>query len=112
MAPASVDVEVLDRKAVAPAGGVGLGVQLTRKDGVKAAGLVRVTLDYSGFKNAYGGNFASRLRLVKLPACALTTPKAKGCSPGDRKVVEATTTFAGCSARMPSSTGCHRTSPR
>lgn len=89
-APASVDVEVLDRKAVDPAGGVGLGVQLTRKDGVRAAGLVRVTLDYSGFKNAYGGNFASRLRLVKLPACALTTPKAKGCSPGDRKVVAAT----------------------
>src|SRR2546427_677721 len=54
-APATVDVEVLDRKAVAPAGGVGLGVQLTRKDGVKSAGLVQVSLDYSGFKNAYGG---------------------------------------------------------
>lgn len=89
-APASVDVEVLDRKAVAPAGGVGLGVQLTRKDGVKSAGLVQVSLDYSGFKNAYGGNFPSRVRLVKFPACALTTPKAKGCSPGDRKIVEAT----------------------
>ncbi|MCC5476870.1 RHS repeat-associated core domain-containing protein [Streptomyces barringtoniae] len=89
-APGSVDVEVLDRKAVAPAGGVGLGVQLTRKDEVSAAGPVRVTLDYSGFRNAYGGDFASRLRLVKVPACALTTPKAKGCSPGDRKIVKAT----------------------
>ncbi|MET7568794.1 RHS repeat-associated core domain-containing protein [Streptomyces sp. NPDC005492] len=88
--PASVHVEVLDRKAVAPAGAVGLGVQLTRKDGVSAAGPVLMTLDYSGFKNAYGGDFASRVRLVKFPACALTTPKVKGCSPGDRTIVRAT----------------------
>ncbi|MFF7259327.1 polymorphic toxin-type HINT domain-containing protein [Streptomyces sp. NPDC008159] len=85
--PAKVDVKVLDNKKLSPVGGIGLGVQLTRRDGAAAAGPVQVTLDYSGFEYAYGGNFASRLRLVSLPACALTTPKAKGCSPGKAKPV-------------------------
>ncbi|EKX61797.1 RHS repeat-associated core domain-containing protein [Streptomyces ipomoeae] len=85
--PARVDVKVLDHKRLSPVGGVGLGVQVTRRDGTATAGPVQVTFDYSGFKYAYGGNFASRLRLVALPACALTTPKAKGCSPGKAKPV-------------------------
>ena len=43
------------------------------------AGRVHVSLDYSSFKDAYGGGYASRLRLVELPACALTTPRAATC---------------------------------
>ncbi|MGW5276264.1 RHS repeat-associated core domain-containing protein [Streptomyces sp. NPDC004044] len=78
--PADVDVSVLDKAALAPVGAAGLGVKVTRRDGVAESGPVEVTLDYSGFKHAYGGDFASRLRLVKLPACALTTPEAKDCS--------------------------------
>jgi hypothetical protein len=35
---------------------------------------LRVSLDYSSFNDVYGGNFGPRLRLVTLPACALTTP--------------------------------------
>ncbi|WP_078937428.1 polymorphic toxin-type HINT domain-containing protein [Streptomyces galbus] len=85
--PAKVDVKVLDHGRLSPVGGVGLGVEVTRRDGTATAGPVQVTFDYSGFKYAYGGNFASRLRLVSLPACALTTPKAKGCSPGKTKSV-------------------------
>ncbi|MEH0545041.1 RHS repeat-associated core domain-containing protein [Streptomyces sp. B21-105] len=42
-------------------------------------GTVDVTLDYSGFQNAYGGNWASRLTLHRLPSCALTTPAVKDC---------------------------------
>ncbi|MCF6524832.1 polymorphic toxin-type HINT domain-containing protein [Streptomyces sp. JJ36] len=80
LAPDQVAVEVLDRAAVEPAGGVGLGVRLTRTDGVGQAGPVELSLDYSGFRHAYGGDFASRLRLVKMPACALTTPEADGCA--------------------------------
>ncbi len=38
-----------------------------------------VSLDYSSFADAYGGDYASRLRLVELPACALTTPKRPAC---------------------------------
>ncbi|MEU6805182.1 RHS repeat-associated core domain-containing protein [Streptomyces neyagawaensis] len=92
--PATVDVKVLDHKSLAGVGGVGLGVEVTRRDGRATAGPVQVTFDYSGFKYAHGGNFASRLRLVALPACALTTPKAKGCSPGKAKPVPVTNDVA------------------
>ncbi|MFG1609855.1 polymorphic toxin-type HINT domain-containing protein [Actinoplanes sp. NPDC049265] len=47
--------------------------------GRKDAGKTRVGLDYSGFAEAYGGNYGSRLRLVQLPACAATTPEAAAC---------------------------------
>ncbi|MFB6709558.1 RHS repeat-associated core domain-containing protein [Streptomyces sp. NPDC056333] len=87
--PADVDVSVLDKSALAPVGAAGLGVQVTRRDGVAQSGPVEVTLDYSDFKHAYGGDFASRLRLVKLPACALTTPEAKGCSAAKTDFVKA-----------------------
>ncbi|WP_328443363.1 polymorphic toxin-type HINT domain-containing protein [Streptomyces sp. NBC_00386] len=80
VSPEQVDVRVLDREDIAPAGGVGLGLQVTRSDGVAEPGHVQVRIDYSGFKYAYGGDFASRLRLVKLPACALETPDADGCT--------------------------------
>ncbi|MFF3334721.1 RHS repeat-associated core domain-containing protein [Streptomyces sp. NPDC002888] len=40
---------------------------------------LRVSLDYSSFNDVYGGNFGPRLRLVTLPACALTTPQKKSC---------------------------------
>jgi len=38
----------------------------------------RVSVDYSAFAHA-GSNYASRLHLVALPACALTTPQAAPC---------------------------------
>ncbi|MFJ8104995.1 RHS repeat-associated core domain-containing protein [Streptomyces sp. NPDC096132] len=87
ISPDQVDVRVLDRQEVAPAGGIGLGVQVIRTDGVAAVGQVQISIDYSGFQYAYGGDFASRLRLVKLPACALQTPEAEECS--DREFVPA-----------------------
>ncbi|MFJ3646554.1 polymorphic toxin type 28 domain-containing protein [Streptomyces murinus] len=40
---------------------------------------LRLSLDYSSFSDVYGGNFGPRLRLVTLPACALTTPEKKSC---------------------------------
>ncbi|MFD8740078.1 RHS repeat-associated core domain-containing protein [Streptomyces sp. NPDC059618] len=79
-APEAVDVKVLDRTQLKRAGAAGLAVQVTRHDGRGTPGPVDVTIDYSKFKYAYGGNYASRLRLVAMPACALTTPAAKGCS--------------------------------
>ncbi|MFI6727960.1 RHS repeat-associated core domain-containing protein [Streptomyces atratus] len=44
-----------------------------------ASGAVEVELDYSAFKDTYGGDWGSRLRMVQLPACALTTPKKAEC---------------------------------
>ncbi|MFE0776935.1 RHS repeat domain-containing protein [Streptomyces sp. NPDC058861] len=48
----------------------------------KATGKVQVELDYDAFRGAYGGDWASRLTLREVPACALTTPEAAGCSVG------------------------------
>ncbi|MEV5608277.1 RHS repeat-associated core domain-containing protein [Streptomyces sp. NPDC052225] len=87
ISPDQVDVRILDRKEVEPAGGVGLGLQVLRTDGAEEPGQVQVDIDYSGFKYAYGGDFADRLRLVKLPACALQTPEAAECA--KREFVEA-----------------------
>ncbi|MEU2717148.1 RHS repeat-associated core domain-containing protein [Streptomyces sp. NPDC007205] len=83
--PGDVDVQVLDRTKIKAIGGVGMALRLTRKDGKPAPGPVGVTLDYNAFKYAYGGDFASRLRLVQMPACALTTPKKRGCTPDTRR---------------------------
>ena len=43
------------------------------------AGTAQVGLDYSAFRDSYGGDWAGRLRLVQLPACALTTPQVAAC---------------------------------
>ena len=40
---------------------------------------VRIGVDYQGFAQEYGGDFGSRLTLVALPACALTTPGGPAC---------------------------------
>ncbi|MFJ5073930.1 RHS repeat domain-containing protein [Streptomyces sp. NPDC088553] len=72
-------VSVESRAAAEKAGVDGLLLTVGRADGVEAAGQARVSVDYSAFKNAYGGDWAARLRLVQLPSCALTTPEKAGC---------------------------------
>ncbi|MFJ2214784.1 polymorphic toxin-type HINT domain-containing protein [Streptomyces sp. NPDC101062] len=47
------------------------------RSGEKAA--VALSVDYADFAGAFGGSYASRLRLVELPACALTTPAKDSC---------------------------------
>ncbi|MFD0445901.1 hypothetical protein ACFQ10_31485 [Streptomyces indonesiensis] len=43
------------------------------------AGRVRARIDYASFAGVYGGGYASRLTLVELPACVLTTPARRQC---------------------------------
>jgi RHS repeat-associated protein len=74
--PGSVRVEVLDRNAAAAAGISGL---LLTVDAVNGAGEVDLAVDYAEFAGAYGGAWASRLRLVKLPRCVLTSPQRAVC---------------------------------
>ncbi|MBM7774692.1 RHS repeat-associated protein [Actinokineospora baliensis] len=38
-----------------------------------------VSLDYASFRHAGGADLGSRLRLVRLPACALSTPQVAAC---------------------------------
>ncbi|MEU0566529.1 RHS repeat-associated core domain-containing protein [Nonomuraea sp. NPDC005983] len=77
--PGKVKVETLAPEAVRTLGGVGLAAQLVRADDVGTAGAVRVEFAYAAFRDAYGGNWASRLQLLRLPACALQSPRAREC---------------------------------
>jgi RHS repeat-associated protein len=61
----SVRVEMLDRAAAERAGVRGVLLRLGHPDGV--ARKTAVEVDYSGFRNAYGGDYASRLSLVRIP---------------------------------------------
>src|SRR5690349_10492620 len=69
-APSQVQVTTADDRGAQAAGVHGVLFSLRAKSG---GGNVSVDVDESTFRNTYGGGFASRLRLVQLPACALTT---------------------------------------
>ncbi|MFJ9426662.1 polymorphic toxin-type HINT domain-containing protein [Streptomyces sp. NPDC101249] len=73
-----VRARVLDRKTARTAGVDGLLFTLQAQD-ADSAGTVGTTVDYSSFAQAFGGGYASRLTLVELPACALTTPTKQAC---------------------------------
>ncbi|TDD85392.1 polymorphic toxin-type HINT domain-containing protein [Actinomadura rubrisoli] len=78
--PQQVRVQVLDQRASQQMNVRGLGLALTNLDPEAAkSSAVSVRLDYQGFASAYGGDWASRLRLVTLPACAATTPQRPEC---------------------------------
>ncbi|WSB27164.1 RHS repeat protein [Streptomyces sp. NBC_01788] len=72
-----VQIQVLDQKAAKAAGITGVLLAVRPLQGDKGA--VDVTLDFSGFQHAYGGDWASRLTLHRLPQCVLTTPQANDC---------------------------------
>ncbi|MFJ5118398.1 ricin-type beta-trefoil lectin domain protein [Kitasatospora sp. NPDC088548] len=78
-APGTVEVKVADRAQAEQANVNGLLVGLKRADGGTDAASLDVSLDYSSIADAYGGGWASRLRLVAMPACALTTPERAEC---------------------------------
>ncbi|MEU7909275.1 RHS repeat-associated core domain-containing protein [Actinoplanes sp. NPDC049118] len=73
-----VDVQVVDRKAVPATWRDGLMMRVSAPGGA-TAGIARLSVDYSGFKKAYGADWASRLKLWRVPQCALTTPEASAC---------------------------------
>ena len=75
----AVTVTVQDRAATAKAGVQGLLMSVRRADGSSTPGRTRLQVDYAGFADAYGGDWASRLQLVALPACVLSTPQVPAC---------------------------------
>ncbi|MFG2329475.1 RHS repeat-associated core domain-containing protein [Streptomyces sp. NPDC048604] len=78
-APGTAKVELLGQGAAQKAGVNGLLFTLS-PDGLSAGtGKLELTLDYSSFASSYGGSYGSRLKLVQLPACALTTPSKPAC---------------------------------
>ncbi|GAA2120385.1 RHS repeat-associated core domain-containing protein [Kitasatospora saccharophila] len=78
--PSEVGVSVLDHQKAAELGISGMVFTVAPSEAKgKSKGKVRVGVDYSAFAEAYGGNYSSRLQLVTLPACALTTPEVAEC---------------------------------
>jgi RHS repeat-associated protein len=75
--PPQLGVRVLDHAAATAAGVNGVLLAVTPAGG--GSGSVRVGVDYSGFAQAYGGDYGQRLRLVRLPGCALSTPSLPAC---------------------------------
>ncbi|WP_433697315.1 RHS repeat-associated core domain-containing protein [Nocardiopsis sp. CA-288880] len=67
----SVQVEVLDQADAETAGVHGLLVNITRTDDSPTIAPVRMEVDYSEFAAAFGGDYASRLRVVELDPCVL-----------------------------------------
>jgi RHS repeat-associated protein len=57
----------------------GVVLAVGRSDGAKGTANTKVTLDYTAFRDAYGADWGTRLRLVSLPACALITPGSAAC---------------------------------
>ncbi|WP_331724184.1 polymorphic toxin-type HINT domain-containing protein (plasmid) [Streptomyces longwoodensis] len=75
--PDAVTVRVLPHQDASQLGIA--GVVLSVQPGTPGSGNVQLGLDYQQFVQAYGGNYADRLQLVQLPACALTTPHKPAC---------------------------------
>ncbi|HWH01219.1 MAG TPA: polymorphic toxin-type HINT domain-containing protein [Pilimelia sp.] len=74
-----VRVDLLDRQRVPAAWRHGVVARVGAAAG-SPAGTARVTVDYAAFRSAFGGDWASRLRLWRLPECALTAPGTPGCA--------------------------------
>lgn len=73
--PGRIAVRMLDRPATARADVAGVLFAVNPA----APGKVDVRLDYTGFGEAFGGAFGSRVRLDRMPSCALTTPEQSEC---------------------------------
>ncbi|MEU7585194.1 polymorphic toxin-type HINT domain-containing protein [Micromonospora sp. NPDC049230] len=78
--PSRMHLDVLDQLASARANVAGLLFRVRRGDGATAAAPVGVAVDYGRFATAYGADWSSRLRLVRLPECALTSPGSTQCA--------------------------------
>ncbi|GAA2932662.1 RHS repeat-associated core domain-containing protein [Streptomyces enissocaesilis] len=75
----AVKVRLHDRKAAQKAGVNGVLLALSPEKKLSTGGKLRFSLDYSSFSDAYGGSYGTRLKLIQLPACALTTPDKPSC---------------------------------
>ncbi|WP_344620204.1 RHS repeat-associated core domain-containing protein [Dactylosporangium salmoneum] len=72
-------ITVLDRQSLPSRWNDKVLMKVERAD-AGAATKAEVNLDYGSFATAYGGDWASRLRLVAVPDCALSTPDLPQCA--------------------------------
>lgn len=71
-------VTVASREATEAAGIDGLLMKL--EPGAGTTGAVQVGVNYKAFEQLYGADWGSRLQLIRLPECFLTTPDVEGCA--------------------------------
>lgn len=72
-------VRVLDQKATRAAGVDGLLFTVARQQGAHGNS-IGVRVDDTQYARTYGGAYTARMHLVRLPACALTTPRKSSCT--------------------------------
>ncbi|GLZ79596.1 hypothetical protein Afil01_44030 [Actinorhabdospora filicis] len=77
--PSSVEVTVADASVAEKAGVHGVVLSLSRTDGGASSVDFRLSVDYTPFAELYGADYGSRLHVVELPACVLSTPEAPEC---------------------------------
>ncbi|WP_126643419.1 polymorphic toxin-type HINT domain-containing protein [Embleya hyalina] len=77
--PSRVKVTVADHTAAEKAGVDGVLITVRPTEAASNPGKVTIGVDYAGFRDAFGADWSSRLRLVSMPECALTTPDAAEC---------------------------------
>lgn len=101
-APDSVHVALTDQDTARKADVTGVMFSLTPTAG---DGQVSVGLNYSAFRDAVGADWGTRLRLVTLPSCALTTPTTPVCqvqTPIPSSTNNARSNILSASVRLPS----------
>ncbi|WP_328994283.1 hypothetical protein OG394_07615 [Kribbella sp. NBC_01245] len=79
--PGKVRVQSLGRQ------GNQLVLKVGRSDGVRAAGRAELRVNYQQFRHTFGGDWALRLRMYKVPDC-LATAQATGKAPAAGCVLE------------------------
>ncbi|MFF3566102.1 polymorphic toxin-type HINT domain-containing protein [Streptomyces sp. NPDC002574] len=81
--PGRVHITLADRATTQRAGIQGLLLTVRPTAGAASAvSAADVQVDYSAIESAFGAGWSSRLRLVQLPACALTSPGSAKCAKG------------------------------
>ncbi|MFD9504178.1 polymorphic toxin-type HINT domain-containing protein [Streptomyces sp. NPDC060035] len=75
-AAGTVKVNVLDQKQAAALGVKGVVLTVT---GPTTGGATELAIDYGKFASAYGGDWAGRLQILRLPECALKDPASAKC---------------------------------
>ncbi|MEU1124865.1 polymorphic toxin-type HINT domain-containing protein [Streptomyces sp. NPDC005899] len=78
----AAQVKIQNQKTARKAGVTGMlltAAPAATSEAKALTGAVEFEIDYTAVKDTYGADFGSRLRLVQLPACALTTPDKAQC---------------------------------
>lgn len=76
----TLKLQILDRDVAERAGASGFVFTVEGAEaGTAPDAPVELEIDYSGFAQAYGGDYAQRLQVVALPGCVLESPRPAGC---------------------------------